>query len=91
MQAEQPSGLGHNVCPLPLAGSVAIVWQLATCVLGPQSSPLGSWLPWQVVKCVFSTIGFHWMLSVTGGEIEACQSQLVDLKLVYIFRIILYD
>lgn len=79
------------MCPLPLAGSIAIVWQLATCVLEPQSSPLGSWPPWQVVKCVFSTTGFHWVLLVTGGEIEACQSQLVNIKLIYTFRIILYD
>lgn len=79
------------MCPIPLAGSVATVWQLATCASEPQSSPFRSLPPWQVVKCIFSTTGFHWMLSVTGDEIEACHSQLVDLKLIYTFRIILYD
>lgn len=60
-------------------------------VLEPQSSSLWSLPPSQVVKCVLSTTGFHWMLSVTGGEMAACQSQLVYIKLIYTFRIISYD
>lgn len=44
----------------------------------PQSS-LWSLPPWRVVKCVLSTTGFCWMLSVMGGEVAACQSPLVIL------------
>lgn len=72
------------------AGGVATVWQLITCVLELQSSLCGL-LPGQMLTCVLSTTSFHWKLPVTGGEMAACQSPLVDTKLIYTFRIILYD
>lgn len=56
-----------------------------------QASALWALPPGQGVKCVLSTTGFHWMLLVTRGEMAACQSQLVDKKLIYTSRIVLYD
>lgn len=78
------------MCPVPWAGGLAIVWRFVTCVLELQS-PLRSLLLWQMLTCISSTTSFHWKLRVTGGDVAACQRQLVDIKLIYTFRIISYD
>lgn len=92
MHTERPSwGVGDTErVPRPRAGSVATVWQFISCVSELQSS-LCSLPPWQVLTCVLSAASFHWKLPVTGGDMAACQRQLVDIKLIYTFRIILYD
>lgn len=92
MQAEQPSGLGTQCVPPATGGlrchCVAVSY---LCLRAPVFST------WELASLAGGEMCFQHhrfpldVISVTGDEIEACQSQLVDLKLVYIFRIILYD
>lgn len=46
---------------------------------------------WADADMCFKYHKFPLEAAVTGGEMAACQSPLVDTKLIYTFRIILYD